>query len=55
MSAPNPYASLLHSIPVERRDVGVLGGVTAYWVYGPADAETTIVAVHGFRGEHHGL
>jgi pimeloyl-ACP methyl ester carboxylesterase len=55
VSAPNPYASLLDSIPVERRDVGVLGGVTASWVYGPADAETTIVAVHGFRGEHHGL
>lgn len=31
------------------------GGTTAYWVYGPEDAETTIVAVHGFRGEHHGL
>jgi len=35
--------------------VGVLGGVTAYWVYGPADAAVTVVAVHGFRGEHHGL
>jgi pimeloyl-ACP methyl ester carboxylesterase len=35
--------------------VQVLGGATAYWVYGPPDAETTIVAVHGFRGEHHGL
>ncbi|MFE5409856.1 alpha/beta fold hydrolase [Microbacterium sp. NPDC056569] len=55
MTAPNPYAPLLDEIPVERREVGVLGGTTAYWVYGPADAETTIVAVHGFRGEHHGL
>lgn len=55
MTAPNPYAPLLDEIPVERREVEVLGGVTAYWVYGPADAETTIVAVHGFRGEHHGL
>ena len=33
----------------------MLGGTTAYWVYGPPDAETTIIAVHGFRGEHHGL
>ena len=33
----------------------VLGGRTAYWTYGPDDAETTVVAVHGFRGEHHGL
>ena len=38
-----------------RRDVGVLGGTTAYWTYGPDDAETTVVVVHGFRGEHHGL
>jgi pimeloyl-ACP methyl ester carboxylesterase len=28
---------------------------TAYWEYGPADASVTIVAVHGFRGDHHGL
>lgn len=55
MTAPNPYAPLLDEIPVERLEANVLGGTTAYWVYGPADAETTIVAVHGFRGEHHGL
>jgi len=55
VSAPNPYAPLLDEIPVERQEAEVLGGTTAYWVYGPADAETTVVAVHGFRGEHHGL
>lgn len=33
----------------------MLGATTAYWEYGEADAATTIVAVHGFRGEHHGL
>jgi len=55
VTAPNPYAPLLDEIPVERHEVDVLGGVTAYWVYGPADAESTVVAVHGFRGEHHGL
>lgn len=33
----------------------MLGGTTAYWVYGPADAAVTLIAVHGFRGEHHGL
>lgn len=33
----------------------MLGATTAYWEYGAADAATTIVAVHGFRGEHHGL
>lgn len=52
---PNPYAELLAAIPVERREVEVLGGTTAYWVYGDDDADATIVAVHGFRGEHHGL
>lgn len=53
--SPNPYSALLDAMPVQRREIEVLGGTTAYWVYGPADAATTIVAVHGFRGEHHGL
>jgi len=55
VTVPNPYAPLLDAMPVERREVEVGGSTTAYWVYGPEDAATTIVAVHGFRGEHHGL
>ncbi|TDN93045.1 alpha/beta hydrolase [Microbacterium sp. BK668] len=55
MSVASPYSSLLAGILVTRGEAEVLGGTTAYWTYGPADAETTIVAVHGFRGEHHGL
>jgi len=55
MTALHPYAEALAAVPVERREVALEGGTTAYWVYGPADAATTIVAVHGFRGEHHGL
>ncbi|MFE6994630.1 alpha/beta fold hydrolase [Microbacterium sp. NPDC057659] len=51
----SPYAARLSSIPVERREAQVAGGATAYWVYGPEHAATTIIAVHGFRGEHHGL
>ncbi|MFJ6652536.1 alpha/beta fold hydrolase [Microbacterium sp. NPDC091313] len=51
----SPYADLLAAIAVRRREIEVLGGSTAYWVYGDDDAETTILAVHGFRGEHHGL
>lgn len=40
------------------------GGITAYWVYGPSTPPRgeheptdipTVIAVHGFRGEHHGL
>lgn len=52
---PSPYADRLRRLPVQRHEVPVRGGVTAYWEYGPTDAETTVVAVHGFRGEHHGL
>ncbi len=55
MPAPSPYADQLATIPVFRSEVEILGGTTAYWTYGPEDAATTIVAVHGFRGEHHGL
>ncbi len=34
----------------------VIGGaLTRWWEFGPADAEGTILAVHGFRGDHHGL
>lgn len=50
----SPYASLLADVPVVRETVVVTGVETAYWVYGDENAPT-IVAVHGFRGEHHGL
>jgi pimeloyl-ACP methyl ester carboxylesterase len=55
MPNPSPYANLLDSVPCERRNVDVLGSTTRCWIYGPADASTTILAVHGFRGDHHGL
>lgn len=61
MPVPSPYAERLSRLPVERHEVDVAGGTTAYWVYGPsagASAERdpiTVIAVHGFRGEHHGL
>ncbi|AZH78503.1 MULTISPECIES: alpha/beta fold hydrolase [Microbacterium] len=55
MTVPSPYAERLGRLPVTRHEVAVRGGTTAYWVYGPEDAETTVIAVHGFRGEHHGL
>lgn len=55
MTVSSPYEALLDRIPVRQASVEILGGETAYWVYGPDDAAETIVAVHGFRGEHHGL
>lgn len=54
MPVSSPYAARLGRIPIERHEVEVRGGRTAYWVYGPENA-TTVIAVHGFRGEHHGL
>lgn len=55
MTAPHPYADKLALVPVRRRSVEVLGSETAYWEYGHADARTTLLLVHGFRGDHHGL
>jgi pimeloyl-ACP methyl ester carboxylesterase len=52
---PSPYAARLARIPVRREEIEAAGSRTAYWVYGPDDAATTILAVHGFRGDHHGL
>ena len=49
------YSDLIASVPVRRFEVTAVGTRTAYWVYGPEEAEHTIIAVHGFRGEHHGL
>jgi pimeloyl-ACP methyl ester carboxylesterase len=31
------------------------GSGAHYWVWGDPSATTTVVAVHGFRGDHHGL
>ncbi|WP_323987686.1 alpha/beta fold hydrolase [Microbacterium plantarum] len=55
MPTVSPYDSLLARIPVRRLETEVLGGTTAYWVYGRDEAPLTLLAVHGFRGEHHGL
>ncbi len=55
MVTDSPYAARLAEIPVEANSVDVLGTTTRYWTYGPADAATTVVLVHGYRGEHHGI
>jgi pimeloyl-ACP methyl ester carboxylesterase len=51
----NPYADAIAALPVRAGTLAILGSQTRYWDYGPLDAATTIIAVHGFRGEHHGL
>lgn len=55
MPLHNPLQSALAAIPVRERSLELLGATTRLWDYGPADADTTIVLVHGFRGTHHGL
>ncbi|MCK9914244.1 MULTISPECIES: alpha/beta fold hydrolase [Microbacterium] len=53
-----PYAARLADRRVEGHEVEVLGGMTRYWTYDPpagVEPWATVVAVHGFRGEHHGL
>lgn len=55
VTVASPYASLLAGTDPRDAQLEVLGSVTRYWVYGPDDAAETIVVVHGYRGEHHGL
>lgn len=55
MTVPTPHADALARIPVRESAIEVLGSTTRYWEYGPADATQTVVLVHGYRGDHHGL
>lgn len=41
--------------PVPVTHAAVPGSGARYWVWGDPDATTTVIAVHGFRGDHHGL
>jgi Predicted hydrolases or acyltransferases (alpha/beta hydrolase superfamily) len=54
---PSPYREALARIPVSTSTIDVLGSSTRYWEYGPESAAgiPTLVLVHGFRGDHHGL
>lgn len=55
MPIASPYADALALIPARDRTIEVLGVATHFVEYGPADADRTVVLVHGFRGDHHGL
>lgn len=55
MPKTSPYAAQLQRIPVQSDAIDVRGTRTRYWEYGDADAGLTLVFVHGFRGDHHGL
>lgn len=55
MSVTSPYAAAVSKIPSSTSKVEILGSSTSYWSYGKEVADWTIVAVHGYRGEHHGI
>lgn len=55
MIVPSPYADLLTVMDARAHTLAVLGSDTRYWDYGDPAATTTVVMVHGFRGDHHGL
>lgn len=52
---PAPHRQALTRIPVVARSAAVAGVETRWWEYGPEDAAHTILAVHGYRGDHHGI
>ncbi|MBO9578944.1 MAG: alpha/beta hydrolase [Microbacteriaceae bacterium] len=54
---PAPHAAMLAAIPVTEHRAVVGGADTAWWIYGPPaeEAKATIFAIHGYRGDHHGL
>ncbi|WP_223269382.1 alpha/beta fold hydrolase [Frigoribacterium sp. ACAM 257] len=55
---PSPYRRLLESVSVREDVVRVAGSDTAWWTYdtpGADDDSPVVLAVHGFRGDHHGL
>ncbi|MEN9751080.1 MAG: Lipase 1 precursor [Actinomycetota bacterium] len=54
-SITSPFAQRLDSLPVVESRIHADGVNTTYWEYGDPEAETTIIFVHGFRGDHHGL
>ena len=52
---PSPYASRLARTPVRERTIDVDGTPVALWEYGEPGNGPTLLFVHGFRGDHHGL
>ncbi|RNE66483.1 alpha/beta fold hydrolase [Cryobacterium tepidiphilum] len=55
MSLPLPGNERLARVTGRARSVQLATGSTRYWEYGVADARVTVIMVHGFRGDHHGL
>lgn len=52
---PSPYAPGLARTSRRRHDTVIEGVRAAWWEYGTPGAGPTLLFVHGFRGDHHGL
>jgi pimeloyl-ACP methyl ester carboxylesterase len=52
---PSPYAALLARTPLTQHETPVDGVPVAWWEYGTPGEGPTLLLVHGFRGDHHGL
>jgi pimeloyl-ACP methyl ester carboxylesterase len=51
----SPYAALLARTPLTQHETLVDGVPASWWEYGDPDTGPTLLLVHGFRGDHHGL
>ncbi|HEU5223796.1 MAG TPA: alpha/beta hydrolase [Candidatus Lumbricidophila sp.] len=54
MMTPSPYAERLAQIPTTSHSATIGGADVHWWEYGNPEGRT-LVLVHGFRGDHHGL
>ena len=55
MTSYYPYAGLMESRVGREHTVEVEGTTTHWWDYSAKPTARTLVMIHGFRGDHHGL
>ena len=52
---PSPYAARLAATALAQHETIVDGVAASWWEYGDSGNGPTLLFVHGFRGDHHGL
>ena len=55
MRSRHPHVDRLRQLAPRAQHAEITGSATAWWEYGPPSEDDLIVAIHGFRGDHHGL
>lgn len=56
--APAPFQRRLDELRPQRARLNIDGAATEIWQYSPtakSNSNTVVLAIHGFRGDHHGL